>query len=86
MPERVGSWLPVVVVWGWDPFGVAVGVFAGAPAAGLDDAVLGAAAQGQVVDVGAAAGGVAGDVVDLAVVAGHGAPGCGAATILGMKV
>ena len=49
------------------PFGVAASVFAGAPAAGVDDAVLGAAAEGQVVDVGVAAGGIPGDVVDFAV-------------------
>jgi hypothetical protein len=45
-----------------------VGVFAGAQATGLDDAVLRAAAEGQLIDGGAARG-VAGDVMDLAVVA-----------------
>jgi hypothetical protein len=45
----------------WFPFGVAVGVFVGGPAAGLEHAVVGAAGEGEVVDVGAVAGGVVGD-------------------------
>src|SRR6516162_1997311 len=70
--------------WGY-PFGVAAGVFAGAPLPGLDDAVLGAAAKRQVVDVGAAALGVAADLMDLRVNPGHRAARCRTATVLGMK-
>ncbi len=86
MPVGVGSWLAAVELGWGDPFGVAVGVFAGGPAVGLDDAVLGAAAQGEVVDVGGAADGVADDVVDFAVVAGHGAAGGAAAAVFGTDV
>lgn len=59
----VVSWrLREVELSGWDPFGVAFGVFAGGPAAGFKDAVLGSAGEGQVVDVGGGAGGVVGDM------------------------
>ena len=56
--------------------GVAVGAFEGGPSAGAQESVVGAAGECQVGGVGAAAGGVVGDVVDFAVVAGHGAAGC----------
>src|ERR1700756_22126 len=70
---------------GWNPLCFTLCVFAGAPAAGLDDAVLSAAAEGQVVDVGASAGGIPGDVMDLAVVAGHGAARSRTPTVLGVQ-
>jgi hypothetical protein len=38
--ERVGSWLSVIEVGRWDPFGVAVGAFAGEPAV-FDEFVVG---------------------------------------------
>ena len=75
MPVGVGSWLPAVEVGWWDPLSVAVAVGAGFPAAGLQHAVVGAAGEGELVDVGGVAGGVVGDVVDFAVVAAHGAAG-----------
>ena len=53
MVKRIGSWLPVVEMRRGDPFGVAVGAFAGGPAAGFDQWVIGAAGQGKLVDVGA---------------------------------
>ena len=40
----VGAGLAVVEVWWWDPFGVAVGVFAGGPAL-FGEFVVGAAAK-----------------------------------------
>jgi hypothetical protein len=69
-----------------DPFGGAVFAFSGGPAAGFDQGVIGAAGQGQGVDVGAMGGGPLLDVVDLAFVAGHVATGAGAAAVVGMKV
>src|SRR5271165_6171450 len=83
--ERIDSRLPALQVRRRNPFGVAVRVFAGGPAPGFDDAVLGAAAEGQFVDVGAAAYGVVGDVMNLAVIAGHGASRGRTATILGVQ-
>ena len=76
MVEGVGAGLAALEVWGWDPFGVAAGVFAGGPASGSQHAVVRSAGEGEVVDVGGVAGGVVGDVVDLAVVAGHVAARC----------
>jgi hypothetical protein len=52
----------------------------------LDDAVLGAAPERQVADVGAFADGVAGDVMHLGVIPGDRASRCRAATVLGMNV
>ena len=49
--------------------------FSGFPAAGFDQSMVAAAAKRQVVDVGCPALGVAGDMVDLAVVAGYLAAG-----------
>ena len=60
--------------WG-DPFGVAVGTFSGGPAAASDQRVIATATKGQVVDVGGAALGVVGDMMDFAVVARHVAAG-----------
>ena len=68
--------------WGWVPFGAAVGAFAGGPAAVGGGAVVGAAGQGEVVDVGVAVVVPVGDgVVGLGVVAGGGAAGAGAAAV-----
>ena len=50
-------------LWGWDPLGAAVFVFSGPPAAGGDEAVVGAAGEGEPVDVGQAAVGPFIDVV-----------------------
>jgi hypothetical protein len=44
----VGAGLAVVGVWWGDPFGGAVGVFSGFPAAGGEQAVMGAAGEGEV--------------------------------------
>src|ERR1700722_8291476 len=69
----------------WEPFGVAEFVFAGGPAL-VGEFVVGAAGQGNVVDVGDGVGGVGVVVVGFAEIAGHGAAGEGAATILGKNV
>ncbi|KIU37567.1 hypothetical protein AN916_27650 [Mycobacteroides immunogenum] len=47
--------------------------------------MVGCAGEGEVVDVGGAAVGPFGDVVDFAEVSGHMAAGVGAATILGVQ-
>jgi hypothetical protein len=60
---------------GWDPFGFAVGTLSGDPPAGSQQSMMWAAGEGQVVDIGGGAGGVVGDVVDFAVIPGHGASG-----------
>ena len=75
MVEGVGAWLAAVEVRWRDPFGVAVGAFSGSPAAGSQESVVGAAGQGEVVDVGGVALCVVGDVVDFAVVAADVASG-----------
>ena len=80
-----GSWLAVVEVWRWDPFGVAVVAFSGGPAAGFDQWVIGAAGQGQRVDVGAVGGGPLLDMVHFAVVAGRVAAWARAAAVLGVQ-
>ena len=74
----------MVEVWWWDPFGLAVAVFAGGPAL-FGEFVVGAAAKSQVVDIGDGVGGVGVAVVGFAEIAGHGAAGEGAATILGVQ-
>ena len=74
MMEGIRFGLAAVQVRRWDPFGVAVGVFAGGPTF-LDESVVRSAGQGQFVDVGAAGGLPALDVVDLAVVRGASHPG-----------
>ena len=56
---------PVEVGWR-DPFGAAVFAISGAPAVFGDQAVVFAAGQGEVVDVGEPAFGPVGDVVGLA--------------------
>jgi hypothetical protein len=66
----------------WDPLCVAARVFAGGPAL-VGEFVVGATGKAEVVDVGDRVGGVRVVVVDFAEIAGHGATGKGAATILG---
>ncbi|SLJ05861.1 Uncharacterised protein [Mycobacteroides abscessus subsp. massiliense] len=46
---------------------------------------MGAAGEGEVVDVGGAVVGPVGDVVDLAQVSGHMAAGVGAAAVAGVQ-
>src|ERR1700733_8974197 len=82
--KGVDPGLAVVEVWWWDPFGVAVTVFAGGPAL-FGELVVGAASESQVVDVGDGVGGVAVAVVGFAQVAGHGAAGEGAAAVFGVQ-
>ena len=72
--ERVDAGLSVVEVRWWDPFGVAVRVFAGGPAL-FGELVVGAAGKGELVDIGDRVGGVGVAVVDFAEIAGHGAAG-----------
>jgi hypothetical protein len=80
----VGAGLASVEVWWWEPFGLTVGVFAGAPAL-FGEVMVGAAGQAEVVDVGDGVGGVGIVVVDFALVGRHGAAGEGAATISGVQ-
>ena len=84
MVVGVGAGLAVVEVWWGDPFGVAVGVFVGGPAL-FGEFVVGATGKAEVVDIGDRVGGVRVVVVDFAEIAGHGAAGEGAATILGVQ-
>ena len=81
----VDSGLAGVEVWWRDPFGAAVFAFSGAPAVFGDQAVVCAAGQGEVVDVGEPAFGPVGDVVDLALVARHRAARAAAAAVLGVQ-
>jgi hypothetical protein len=81
----VGSWLAVVEMGWWNPFGVAVVVFAGTPAV-FGDVVLWGAGQGEVVDVGGAVVRVGVGVVDFAEISGHLAVGEGAAAVFGKAV
>ncbi|WP_156147050.1 hypothetical protein [Mycobacterium lepromatosis] len=65
---------------------VAVGVFSGGPDVGFEEAVLEAAAKGQVVDVGGAVGGVSSGMANFAVVVvGYGASRCGAVAVFGVQ-
>ena len=59
--------------------------FSGFPAAGFDESVMWRAAEGEAVDVGAAAGGPFVDMVDFTEVAGHVAAGGCAATVFGVQ-
>ena len=77
--------LAVVEMRWWDPFGVAVRVFAGGPAL-FGEVVVGAAGQGEVVDFGDGVGGVGVAVVGFAEVGGHGAARERAAAVFGMQV
>ena len=83
MVEAVGSWLAVVQMWWWDPFGVAVGAFSGDPAL-LEQCVIRCASQGQLVHVGAMGGRPLIDVVDFGPIPGHIAAGARAAAVLGV--
>jgi hypothetical protein len=78
------SGLAVVEVWWGDPFGLAVAVFAGGPAL-FGEFVVGAAGQGEVVDIGDRVGGVAVAVVGLAQVARHAAAGKRTTAIPGVQ-
>src|SRR5437588_7567007 len=82
--EGVDPRLPVIQAGWWDPFGVAVGVFAGGPAF-FGESVVGSAGQGEVVDIGATGFGPAPDVVDLGVVERGGAARLGASAFLGAQ-
>ena len=83
MVEGVGAGLAVVELRRWNPFGAPVGRFAGDPAL-FGQSVVGFAGKGQIVDVGAPAGGPLGDVVDFALVAGRITTGGAAATVFGV--
>ena len=93
MMKRVGAGLIAVLgappacggVGWWDPLGVTRAGCVGGPAAGFKEAVVGAAGEGELVDVGGAAFGVVGDVMDFAVVAGHGAARGRAAAVVGVQ-
>jgi hypothetical protein len=74
----------IEVRWG-DPFGFAVFAFAGSPAAGLDEGVVGSAGEGEFVDVGAMGGGPVLNVVNFAPVSANGAAWPRTPAILGMK-
>ncbi|WP_454789649.1 hypothetical protein [Mycolicibacterium lutetiense] len=77
----VDAGLAGVQEWGWDPFALAALVDAGGPFAGADEALIGTAAEGEFVDVGASAFcPVLVGVVDLGPVRGGGAAGAGTAT------
>jgi len=81
----VGAGLAVVGVGWGDPFGGAAGVFSGFPADGGEQAVMRAAGEGEVVDVGrSAVGHPFADVVHLAQVAGHVAVWVAAAAVGGV--
>lgn len=67
--EGVGSRLPAIEMRRRYPFGIAVGAFSGGPTL-LEQPVMRAAGQGELVDVGAMSPGPIFDVVHLAVVAG----------------
>ena len=84
MVEGVDAGLAVVEVGWWDPFGVAVGVFAGGPAL-FGESVVRAAGEGELVDVGAVVLCPGVDVVDLGVIAWDVAAWDGAATVFGVQ-
>ena len=68
-----------------DPFGFAV-LFSGPPAAGFDAAIVVAAGQSLVIDVGlSAVGPIGGTVVDLAVIGRFGTAREGAAAVPGVQ-
>ena len=74
--------LAVDQLWWRDPFDAAVGAYSGNPATLFDQAVMGRASEDFLVDVGVAAlGPTSLGMVDLAAVAGHRAPGEGAAAV-----
>ncbi len=76
--------MSVVEVRRWEPFGIAVSVLAGAPAL-LEQFVIRAAGQGELVDIGAPADGPCGDMMHLALIARHVTARAGATAIFGVK-
>ena len=82
--SMVQAVLAAVEMRRWDPFGLAVGVFAGGPAL-FGEWVIGAAGQREGVDVGDRVVAIRVTVVGLAEVAGDGAAGERAATISGVQ-
>ena len=84
MMERVDSGLAVVEVGWWDPFGGTALIFAGCPTL-FGECVVGAAGQGEVIDVGDGVGGVGIAVMDLAQIARHAAAGERTPTIFGVQ-
>lgn len=84
MVEGVRAGLAAVEVCGWDPFGVAVVALSGGPAV-AEEAVVGAAGQGELVDVGAVGVCLVCDVMDFAVVAGDIAARGRAAAVFGVQ-
>ena len=85
VPVPVGSGFAEVKVGWWYPFGDALGVLAGYPAL-LEQFVVGAAGEGEVIDVGAAMDRPLVDVLGFGEVAGRGAAGSGAAAVLGEEL
>ena len=83
--ERVYAGPPMVEVRGWDPLGVAVLVLAGGPAL-FCQWVVTAAAERQVVDVGAVAFAVGRAVMDFRVIARDVAPGVRTPAVFDMYV
>lgn len=85
MMERVDAGLPAVEMWWRYPLSITVFEFPGGPAARRDEFVVGAAAQGEIVNVGFPALGVVGDMVDFGEVAGHAAVGKRASAVFGVQ-
>ena len=68
---------------GWDEFRESVVVYADFPGGVVDDAVVAAAQQDEIVEVGGAAVGPVSDVVGVGPAGGVGAAGVGAALVAG---
>ena len=83
MVECINTGLPMVEMWGWNPFRFAVVVFASDPAV-FGERMVATTPERQVVDVGVGALGVRRDVMDLAPIAGHVTPGMRTPTVLGV--
>src|SRR5690242_15330106 len=82
----VDACLPGVQMWWWNPFGAAIFALSGGPPLLLDEAVIRAAGQRRVGDVGfTARGGPAVDVVNLAPVPWRGATRPRTTTVHGMQ-
>src|ERR1700735_415624 len=84
MMERVRSGLPVIQVRRRDPFGVALAIFAGGPAL-FGEFVVGAAGQGEVIDVGGVSFSPRADMMDLGEIARDVAVGERAAAVFGVE-
>src|SRR5690625_1660570 len=80
----VGAWPAAVEVCGGQRLDHPVAAFAGGPAVG-QESVVGAAAQGELVDVGAPAARVVVVVVHLGELGGHGAARVAAAALFGVE-